>query len=225
MSENKKSLFQTLATASALAVPASFAVSFVLSTVNRAVPESSQGTAALLGSILGGVIMLGGVIAGIVALFGIPRHGREGILWKALFGILFPILLSLLALPALFAAKQIATDFQRQSSIRSQLAFVEKKLNEQCPVMVDEVTRLESVQAGGKDSLIFNYTLLTMQKSDFPDGEFEGRMRGIIVDAYNSAPDMKLYRDGYVTVINRYRDKSGTLVAEISVGPKDLRGR
>lgn len=225
MSENKGSHFQTLATASAIAVPASFAFSFILSAVNRAVPESSQGIVGLLGSIIGGVIMLGGVVAGIVALFGIPRHGREGILWKALIGILFPILLALLALPAIFAAKRIATDFQRQSSIRSQLAFVEKRLNKQCPVMVDEVTRLESVKVEGKEALIFNYTLPTMQKSDFPDGEFEERMRGIIVDAYNSAPDMKLYRDGHVTVINRYRDKTGTLVAEIAVGPEDLKGR
>ena len=37
--------------------------------------------------------MLLGVVFGIVALFGVPRHGRKGILWPAFIGIALNILI------------------------------------------------------------------------------------------------------------------------------------
>jgi hypothetical protein len=223
MTEQRKSLSHTLATASALAVPISFAVTILMNVVLAVTPLPSRRIVSLVMSVLAGLIVISGLVAGVVALFGIPRHGKKGILWKSLFGVLVPVLLFLLALPAISAAKRLAEKNISVEARRNPLGQIAGKLNEQCPVMVDEVTRLDSVRTQGGSSLVFAYTLITMQKADFPDGEFESQMRPIVVEAYNTADDMKLYRDGRVMLINRYNDKDGVLVAEISVGPKDLK--
>ncbi len=55
-----------------------------------------------------GLSMLAGVVLGIISFFGIPKYGTKGILIKALFGVLVPILLFLLSLPLVIRAHEQA---------------------------------------------------------------------------------------------------------------------
>jgi hypothetical protein len=61
-----------------------------------------------------GLGMLTGVILGIVSLFGIGQYGTKGILIKALFGILVPVLLVLLTIPTVMRAREIALRIHEQ---------------------------------------------------------------------------------------------------------------
>ena len=47
-----------------------------------------------------------GFLAGVVALFGIRRHGKSGILWKAITGMLIFLLMVLAVIPALLKARE-----------------------------------------------------------------------------------------------------------------------
>lgn len=55
-----------------------------------------------------------GILAGIIALFGIRRHGRTGILWKAVIGLSIFLLLALLAIPNFLKARQNAREQYEQ---------------------------------------------------------------------------------------------------------------
>jgi len=55
-----------------------------------------------------------GVVLGVIALCGIPKYGQKGILVKALFGILVPVLLILVSLPAAMKAAAIASKIKAQ---------------------------------------------------------------------------------------------------------------
>jgi hypothetical protein len=50
--------------------------------------------AIILSTVTNGILIVG-LICGIIALFGIPRHGKRGLLGKAIVGILVPVLLVL----------------------------------------------------------------------------------------------------------------------------------
>ena len=63
---------------------------------------------ALVVAVLLGFIMLGGIALGIISLFGISKHGRAGILWKAVTGLLIFLFFFLAATPAFLHAKRIA---------------------------------------------------------------------------------------------------------------------
>lgn len=63
---------------------------------------------ALTNGILHGFVPIMGFLAGGVALFGIPRYGRAGILWKALIGMLIFLLMIAATIPALLKAREKA---------------------------------------------------------------------------------------------------------------------
>ena len=55
-----------------------------------------------------GFIMISGLICGIIGLCGIPKHGNKGTLWKSIVGIVIPLGLVLLAVPAVGHAMALA---------------------------------------------------------------------------------------------------------------------
>src|SRR5579871_6681148 len=78
--------------------------------------EVSSGQLRIMEAIPGVICVLG-ILSGIVALCGIPKYGRQGILGKALAGLIAYALLIGLAVPNLLAARERALrarDAQRQ---------------------------------------------------------------------------------------------------------------
>ena len=63
---------------------------------------------ALADASLSAFVPVMGFLAGIVSLFGIPRYGRSGILWKATTGMLIFLLMVLAVIPALLKAREVA---------------------------------------------------------------------------------------------------------------------
>jgi hypothetical protein len=83
----------TLSTACLLAVP----FSMLIGAIGNFTGAYQLPQAALGFFILICLILLAGLVSGVVALFGIRKHGREGILWKSMIGILLIVGFSALA--------------------------------------------------------------------------------------------------------------------------------
>ena len=111
----RKSFFHHAATVSVWMILPPFVIQFLMAGIYQAMERNALDVVLRLGSV---VLIVGsfllGIVAGIVALFGISKHGRNGILVKALFGILVPILLVLISLPTALRASEYAAKMRMQ---------------------------------------------------------------------------------------------------------------
>jgi hypothetical protein len=62
-------------------------------------------------SLVGGFALIIAMVSGAIALFGISRHGRRGLLWPALAGLLPWVLLVVVAIPGFLDARRQALAF------------------------------------------------------------------------------------------------------------------
>ena len=221
--EPRNSSFHQAATASAFAPLIAIALTVFSSAGRTNLDLQSQRPVALIVGIVSSILILIGLICGIVALFGIRRHGKKGILTKALCGIIIPLLLSALAVPNFMAARsQAIKNRQYQTSPEGKVRAMADQINKQGNKMIDEVTRLEGVEALPNRTVLYNYSLTTKTSSQIPPDALNRIVRPNVVKAYSTHPDMKMLRDNGVTLTYRYRDKAGQLIGDISVGPSDL---
>jgi hypothetical protein len=107
-------------------------------------------------------------------------------------------------------------------SAEGQMQAIADQINRQGKKMVDEGTRLEGVEALPNKTLLYNYTLITQTSSEIAPDALNRIVRPNVVKAYSTHPDMKMLRDNGITLTYRYRDKTGHLVGDFSVGPGDL---
>jgi len=222
-SEPQDSIFHQAATASVFAPLIAIGLTVFSSAARSSLGPQSQRFVAAIVDIAALLIILIGLICGIVALFGISKHGKRGILRKAMLGIIIPLLLSGLAIPNFMAARsQAIKRKQYQMSPEGQVREIADRINKQGKQMVDEVTRLEGVEALPNKTLLYNYSLITQTSSEIPPDALNRIIRPNIVKVYSTNPGMKLFRDNGVTLTYRYRDKAGQLIGDISVGPSDI---
>jgi len=221
-SEPRSSFFHQAATASLFAPLIAIGLTIASSAGRTSLSPESQRPVALIVGIASAVIMLIGLICGIVALFGIPHHGKRGILGKALCGIIIPLLLSSVAIPSFMAARaQAIKRKHNQMSFEDQLKTLADQINRKGSKMVDEVTRLDGAEVLPNRTLLYKYSF-TKTSSEISSDALNRIVRPNIVKTYNTLPEMKILRDNGVTITYRYRDKAGQLIGDVSVGPSDL---
>jgi hypothetical protein len=107
-------------------------------------------------------------------------------------------------------------------SVEGRLKDLADQISKQGKKMIDEDTRLEGVEALPNRTLLYKYSIITKASSEIPPDAINQNVRPNVVKAYNTLPEMKLFRDNGVTINYQYRDKTGQLIGDISVGPNDL---
>lgn len=60
------------------------------------------------------LIIFSGFVLGIISLFGIKRHGKAGILWRAVAGLLIITFMLLAAIPSFLRARAITRERYEQ---------------------------------------------------------------------------------------------------------------
>jgi len=169
------------------------------------------GVARLIGVAVPVVLWLGAIVAGAIALSGIGKHGRAGLLWKGLAGVLVPIALTLLAIPAFLKVREVALHKRREAIVA--------EISKGAPAMVDAVTRLENAVAGPGDAITINMTVL-VDKSAVDMKRWDKTVVPEIRRNVLQSPMERVIREG-TTVIYAYKDKNGADVAKIVFDPKD----
>jgi len=219
----KNSIFHQAATASVFAPLIAIGLTIVSSAGRTNLDPQTQRSVAFMLGIASSIIILIGLICAVVALFGIRNHGKKGILGKALCGMIIPLLLAVLAIPNFMAARsQAIKNKQNQMSVDDRVRDLADQINKQGKKMIDEVTRLEGVEALPNRTLLYKYTLIIKTSSEIPSDALNQIVRPNVVKTYNTLPEMKLFRDNGITITYQYRDKAGQLIGDLSVGPSDL---
>jgi hypothetical protein len=176
---------------------------------------------APLASIVVGVIylllFLAGLICGIIGCCGVKVHGRKKILAPAITGIalnvFIPTLLIAIAVPSFNRARSLA--------ISRRMEGIVAETSKTTPVMIDEITRLDSVQITGNRSMTYSHTLVSTSKADIDVPDFTRTMRDALYDNFMTLPQMEFYRNFDIALLYEYLDQDGDLIAAIEI-KKDL---
>ena len=103
-----------------------------------------------------------------------------------------------------------------------QLLQISDQMNRNLPMMVNEVTRLDSTSALPGRKLLYKYTLLRVNASGFDKDDFIKKKRPELINLYKTSSDMKGLRENHVALSYIYAAENGTVLAEFSISPDDF---
>jgi len=93
------------------------------------------------------------------------------------------------------------------------------EINKSCPIMVDNVTRLDNSVAMPNNTFQYNYTLIGLVKDSLNIDDIKGRVEPILINNTKTNPDLKIFRDYKTTMSYFYKDRKGQFLFKIDVTP------
>ncbi|AIN92711.1 hypothetical protein H0R90_10435 [Treponema putidum] len=95
----------------------------------------------------------------------------------------------------------------------SKYELVAEAATKQCPVMLDEITRLDSVQYNAKEhALVYSYSIMNIKKSDIPANTVDltlGMMRDAMLSGLKGQAALDMFRKDKVKLVYVFKDKEG----------------
>ncbi|BAX80635.1 hypothetical protein [Labilibaculum antarcticum] len=107
----------------------------------------------------------------------------------------------------------------REPAFDKAMMEIASELNESCPIMVDQETRLDNAIAMQDNKFQYNYTLVNVVKDSINIEELKNNLSPTIVNFVKTNPDMKNIRDHETIVNYSYKDMTGVFLFTISVKP------
>ena len=130
---------------------------------------------------------------------------------------ILPIIVGLIAFGISFFVVQKL--FNNQQSFDKAMMKAANEINESCPIMVDNDTRLDNTVAMPNNVFQYNYTLVNLVKSEINIDEIRNYIEPNVVNNVKTNPDMKDYKKNKITMAYNYRDKNGEFILKINVTP------
>lgn len=162
-----------------------------------------------------GAVMLSAIPAGVIALLGVRKHGKKGLLWKGLVGVLVPLLLVALAVPAFLKV--------RDASHRLQAVAAAREISATAPQMIDESTRLDGalVEDG---RLILRFTVVSLSAAEVDRRAWNEELVPMLRENIKNSGLWPLVQRGTI-VVYRYAGNDGAPIDEIVFDPKEIRSK
>jgi hypothetical protein len=98
------------------------------------------------------------------------------------------------------------------------LKLMASEVNKQCPMKVDNETRLDKAEALPGNKFSYEYTLLNAEASQLDTAAFRQRMAPVILNNLKTNVAFQYFREKKVTMIFNYNDKNGALLSSIAFG-------
>jgi hypothetical protein len=117
---------------------------------------------------------------------------------------------------AYFAVQEI---FFKPPSFDKALMEVANEINKNCPITLDQDTRLDNVLALPGNEFQYTYTLVNMEKSQTDVEELRKYLEPKIVSNVKTSPDLKNFREHKTTLVYNYVDKNRAFILKITVTP------
>ena len=95
-----------------------------------------------------------------------------------------------------------------------------KNINEDCPKMIDEHTRLDDVLAIPPNELIYNYTLVNIDMDDVNINNVTPSLEAMLLKTVKGNNEFKIFRENRTTITYRYFDKEGLFMVKIDITPE-----
>jgi ribosomal protein L37E len=108
-------------------------------------------------------------------------------------------------------------------SIDKQLMKAAGEVNESCPIMVDNMTRLDNTIAIPPRIFRYNYTLLDLAEKSIDLEALKREMEPNIINSVHTNPDTQVFRDNDVTLEYYYRDEELNHLFTIVITPEQYK--
>ncbi len=105
-------------------------------------------------------------------------------------------------------------------SIDSKLVDFSNEFNKNCPMNIDQFTRINNTVVLPNKTIQYNYTLLGISQADVQYDIFEETLFPRLLETVKTNPDLKLFRDNDVSLKYYYADEAGTFITSYTVTPK-----
>ncbi|QES87547.1 hypothetical protein [Rhizosphaericola mali] len=107
-----------------------------------------------------------------------------------------------------------------QTNFDEQLQADAKTLQKKCPVMMDDITRWDSVSVLPGNTFRYSYTIVTSEKKDIDSSNLVKSLEPSFINQVKTEPSLARYRENNVTMSYSYKDKNGQSIATINISPK-----
>jgi hypothetical protein len=108
-----------------------------------------------------------------------------------------------------------------KSSFDRDLVEAANEINQHLPMMIDSETRIDSTIALPGKTFQYFYTLVNYSKDQLDAGDFEKRLRPLILNSIKTNTDMENFRKNKVTLVYLYRDKDGNEFLKLTFSHDD----
>jgi hypothetical protein len=95
-----------------------------------------------------------------------------------------------------------------------------KNINEDCPKMIDEHTRLDNVLAIPPIELVYDYTLVNIDMDDVNMNNVLPSLEAMLLKTVKENNEFKIFRENKTTITYRYFDKEGMFMVKIDITPE-----
>ena len=139
--------------------------------------------------------------------------GTVSVLSRPLFIVLIGAMLGMIL--------HVSCTRKEPSVQKSQVERLAGSINAKCPFMVDEITRMDSVNIFSDSTFQYNYTLIDQEISNI---DVEGLFRFIqprLMQTVVTSSNMEVQRAHGLRMIFHYRDRNGEFVTKITIEPED----
>jgi len=109
--------------------------------------------------------------------------------------------------------------FSQSPSVDEMMVKAASEFNKTCPMMVDQITRMDNAVALPGRVFQYNFTMINMDVASIEIEELKKNLEPVIINTVKTNPELKLFRDKEITMVYYYRDSNGNYMFKISVGP------
>lgn len=112
---------------------------------------------------------------------------------------------------------------ERSVALNQTLIELAREVNQICPYMVDQVTRLDNASPMPNNAFQYNYTLINIDKALVDLNYIRNYLNTYMVNMVKTSPDLQFFRDNSVTLIYSYKDMYGNFLTSLRVTPEMYR--
>ena len=122
-------------------------------------------------------------------------------------------------IPVFVLTAVITTQLLSKKDIGNELVKMSEEINKNCPVMVDEATRLDSVSIVDSKSVRYNYSVITINKDSLTVDlkEVKAFLKNNSQNNLDTIKQMELYREKKIPLNYHYNDKNGKYLLDFTI--------
>ena len=110
---------------------------------------------------------------------------------------------------------------ERPLSLNDDLIKAANEINKHAPIIIDSTMRFDNVNALSSNVFQYNYTLLTMDKSQVDTNVLKSSGKESMIQNMKANPNASIFKDNNIEIQVRYIDKNGIYITATSIYPNE----
>ncbi len=111
--------------------------------------------------------------------------------------------------------------YENSELVNDIISLSVKELNRGMPIMLNQELRLDSINIGSGNSMIYNHTFVNHYVDQLDVDSFFETNRSALIKKIFINPDLKIFRDNKVTMIYSYKDRNGRMFSKFVISASE----